>query len=81
MRASIYARVSTDRQSTDSPADQIGRCRAFAESRGWTVADDVVVIEAGISGASRHNRPGLLELVARIDEWDALAVGSPRDLS
>jgi Resolvase, N terminal domain len=30
------------------------------------------VAEAGISGASRHNRPGLLGLMARIDEWDVL---------
>lgn len=72
MRAAIYARMSTDKQSTDSPADQIARSRAFAESRGWTVAEALVVTEAGVSGASRHNRPGLLELVARIDEWDVL---------
>ena len=64
--------MSTDKQSSDSPADQVARCRAFAESRGWTVDDDVVVIEAGISGASRHNRPGLLELIAGIDAWDVL---------
>ena len=35
MRAAIYARMSTDKQSSDSPADQIARCRAFATSRGW----------------------------------------------
>ncbi len=28
--------------------------------------------EAGISGASRHDRPGLLGLMTRIDEWDVL---------
>ncbi len=31
-RAAVYARISTDRQSADSPADQISRCRDFAIS-------------------------------------------------
>jgi DNA invertase Pin-like site-specific DNA recombinase len=74
MRAAIYARMSTDKQSADSPADQIARCREFAKARGWTVVPDLVVEEAAISGASRHNRPGLLGLFARISEWDALLV-------
>jgi len=72
MRGAIYARMSTDKQSSDSPADQITRCRAFAAQRGWTVVEALVVSEAGISGASRHNRPGLLSLVDRIAEWDVL---------
>ncbi len=72
MRAAVYARMSTDRQSADSPADQISRCRDFATSRGWSIADDVVVQDAGISGASRHERPQFLELMARINEWEVL---------
>ena len=72
MRAAIYARMSTDRQSADSPGDQIARCRDFAAARGWKVAESIVVSEAGISGASRHNRPGLLGLVERVSEWDVL---------
>ena len=72
MRAAVYARMSTDRQSADSPADQVARCREFAASRGWTIADGLVVQDAGISGASRHERPQFLELMARIHEWDVL---------
>jgi len=72
MRCAIYARMSTDKQSADSPADQIARCRTFAASRGWTVVPELVVEDAGVSGASRHNRPKLLELMARIPEWDVL---------
>jgi len=34
MRAAIYAHMSTDKQSADSPADQVARCREFAASRG-----------------------------------------------
>ena len=72
MRAAIYARMSTDKQSADSPADQVARCREFAAARGWTVVESLVTVDSGISGASRHNRPGLLGLVERIDEWDVL---------
>lgn len=72
VRAAIYARMSTDKQSADSPADQIARCRGFAAARAWQVLDELVVEEAGLSGSSRHNRPGLLDLMARLDEWDVL---------
>ena len=72
MRAAVYARMSTDRQSADSPADQISRCRDFAASHSWTIAEALIVEDAGISGASRHERPQFLELMARIDEWDVL---------
>lgn len=72
MRVAIYARTSTDRQNVDSPADQIARCREFAKARGWRVAEDLVVEEPAVSGASRHNRPAFVKLFARIDEWDVL---------
>jgi DNA invertase Pin-like site-specific DNA recombinase len=72
MRAAIYLRMSTDKQSADSPADQIARCREFGKAHGWTVAEDLVVQDAGISGASRHERPRFLELMASIDGWDVL---------
>jgi Resolvase, N terminal domain len=74
MRAAVYARMSTDKQSTDSPADQISRCRDFAESRGWDTPDGLVFIDAAVSGATRHNRPGLLAMLDRIAEWDLLLV-------
>ncbi len=72
LRVCIYARMSTDKQSADSPADQIAHCREYAAREGWRVVEDLVVSETGISGSSRHNRPGLLELFNRIDEWDVL---------
>lgn len=64
--------MSTDLQSAASPADQVAHCRRYAESKGWTVIEDLVVEDAGISGASRHNRPALLALVDQIAEWDVL---------
>src|SRR5262249_8845863 len=51
-RAAIYARMSTDKQSADSPADQIACCRAYAQRHGLRVV--LVEEDAGISGASRH---------------------------
>lgn len=72
MRAAIYARMSTDKQSAASPEDQIARCRAYAAREGWEVV--LVESDAGISGASRHNRPGLLSLMSDIESWDVLLV-------
>jgi hypothetical protein len=46
----------------------------YASARGWKVADELVVQDAGISGASRHERPQFLELMARIPEWDVSLV-------
>jgi DNA invertase Pin-like site-specific DNA recombinase len=52
-RAAIYARVSTDGQSTDN---QLRELRATAERHGWTVIQEYV--DRGISGAKgREKRP------------------------
>ena len=72
MRAAIYARMSTDKQSDDSPADQVAAAGASPRRAAGRSSRISSCGEAGISGASRHNRPGLLGLVARIDEWDVL---------
>jgi DNA invertase Pin-like site-specific DNA recombinase len=72
MRCAIYARMSTDKQSADSPADQIARCRDFAASHGWMIVPELLVEDAGVSGASRHERPQFLEIMTRIAEWDVL---------
>jgi site-specific DNA recombinase len=68
MRAAICARMSTDKQSDTSREDQIARCREYAVEQGWHVLKDLIVAERGISGASRHNRPGLLGVVECIAE-------------
>ncbi len=68
--AAIYARVSTDKQSESSCSEQVAACRAYAHREGLRVVLELE--DAGISGSTRHNRPGLLELIDRIDEWDVL---------
>ena len=70
VRVAIYARMSTDGQSVDSPADQVARCREFAAARGLAVV--LVVEDAGLSAASRHARPQFTDLFQRIREWDVL---------
>jgi site-specific DNA recombinase len=71
-RIAIYARMSSEKQSSDSPKDQIARCRSFAEKRGWQVSEDLIFTDEALSGSTRYNRPRLLEVIDRIEEWDIL---------
>lgn len=56
VNVAIYARVSTDKQTTDPQKDEL---RAEAQRRGWTV---VAEIEDVISGA-KFTRSGLDQLM------------------
>ncbi len=71
LRAALYARVSTDRQSTEN---QLLELRQAAERLGWEVVGEFV--DKGISGAKgRKDRPqldALLKGVARKD-FDVVA--------
>jgi site-specific DNA recombinase len=48
--AAIYARVSTDKQSQLSTADQIRKCREYAATHGLVVSDDHVYVDEAVSG-------------------------------
>jgi site-specific DNA recombinase len=67
MIAAIYARKSTDQSGVSddqrSVARQVEHARAYAERKGWTVADEHVYVDDGISGAEFANRPGFLRLM------------------
>ena len=71
MRAALYARVSTDRQSAEN---QLRELRQTAERLGWEVVGEFV--DTGISGAKgRKDRPqldALLKGVAR-EDFDVVA--------
>lgn len=73
-RVALYARVSTDRQST---ANQLRELQEAAERLGWTVV--AAFVDRGISGAKgRKDRPqldALLHGVARKD-FDVVAAWS-----
>ncbi len=61
MKAAIYSRYSTDRQSESSIADQVRACTEYAEHRDITVVE--LYEDQGISGAAKGNRPGVLSLM------------------
>lgn len=65
--AAIYARKSTDQSGLadeqKSVSRQIDHAREYAARKGWTVADEHVYIDDGISGAEFANRPGFLRLM------------------
>jgi DNA invertase Pin-like site-specific DNA recombinase len=73
-RVALYARVSTDGQTTENQRREL---RAAVERNGWTIASEY--IDHGISGANgRKDRPefdDLLRAVAR-KEFDVVAAWS-----
>ena len=67
MTAAIYARKSTDQSGVadeqKSVARQVEHAREYAQRKGWTVAEEHVYVDDGISGAEFANRPGFLRLM------------------
>jgi len=68
MIAAIYARKSTEQlgaHEQKSVTRQVDHARQYAQRKGWTVAEDHVYVDHGISGAEFEfaKRPGLLRLM------------------
>ena len=63
----IYARKSTEQAGVPDAERSVGRqvaqARDYAARKGWSVADEHVYIDDGISGAEFANRPGFLRLM------------------
>ncbi len=61
MRVAIYARKSTDQHHvTDAQKSvrrQVDQARRYATQKGWTVADEHVYVDDGVSGAEFARRP------------------------
>jgi DNA invertase Pin-like site-specific DNA recombinase len=70
MIAAIYARKSHDQKgvSDDSKSvtRQLDHARQYAARKGWTVADEHLYVDDGISGAEFSKRPGFLRLMAAL---------------
>lgn len=60
MRVAIYARHSTDSQTTSSQ-DQILRCEGYCEAKQYSIED--VYFDEAFSGAHMENRPGINNLL------------------
>src|SRR2546427_4740218 len=71
MIAAIYARKSTDQTGVGdeekSVTRQVEHARAYAERKGWIVADDHIYVDDGISGAEFVKRPGFLRLLNALE--------------
>jgi site-specific DNA recombinase len=81
MRVAIYARFSSELQDTRSIVDQVEIARQKAQRQGWDIVAEYS--DAAISGASMHNRPGLLDLLRHAKErrFDAVLTESLDRLS
>jgi site-specific DNA recombinase len=63
-RCATYARVSTDKQSALSPADQVRKCKEYASVHALTFLDgDHIYIDEGFSGTG-SDRPAFQRLLA-----------------
>src|SRR4030095_9601281 len=67
MICAIYARRSQEQNvladEARSVARQIDNARAYAARKGWTVRDEHIYSDDGISGAEFKTRPGYLRLM------------------
>ena len=63
-RAAIYARYSTDNQSTRSVADQLALCEAHAARLGAVVTERYA--DAAISGQTLAPRPQFMALMRAV---------------
>ena len=68
MKAAIYARISAEdsRDAESSVQRQIELAKAYAARKGWSVSDDHVYVDNGISGAEFVDRPGFARMFAAV---------------
>lgn len=70
MRAAIYARKSTEQTGVADEARsvtrQIEHATLYANKKGWTVPDELIFVDDGISGAEFERRPGFQRLLASL---------------
>jgi site-specific DNA recombinase len=78
MIAAIYARKSTEQtgvvDEARSVTRQVEHARAYAEKKGWIVAEEQIYIDDGISGAEFVKRPGFLRLMNALKSKPAFQV-------
>ena len=65
--AAIYARKSTEQSGVNdeekSVTRQIEHARVYAARKGWSVIEEHIYSDDGISGAEFVKRPGLIRLM------------------
>ena len=67
MIAAIYARKSTEHvgigDEHKSVTRQVEHAKAYATKKGWSVSEEHIYVDDGISGAEFVKRPGFLRLM------------------
>jgi DNA invertase Pin-like site-specific DNA recombinase len=64
--AAGYLRRSTDQSGVEdqrSIARQLEHARAYAEKKGWSLRDEFVCVDDGVSGAEFDARPGFIRMM------------------
>jgi DNA invertase Pin-like site-specific DNA recombinase len=78
MISAIYARKSTEQNGVadedKSVTRQIEHAKAYAAKKGWTVSDEHVYTDDGISGAEFVKRPGFIRLMNALSPRPAFQV-------
>ena len=78
MKAAIYARKSSDdndkNEENKSVTRQVDRAKAYATANNWSVDEEHVFVDDGISGADFKKRQGLLRMLNRLKEFDVIVM-------
>ena len=79
MHAALYVRVSSVKQADEglSLPEQERRCKEFIAGRGWTLTDEHVFVERGVSGG-KASRPELDALMEAVDGGEIEVVVTPK---
>ena len=71
MIAAAYCRKSTEQGGLADEDKSVGRqsahARAYAVKRGWTLADEYIYVDDGVSGAEFVKRPGFIRLMNALE--------------
>lgn len=81
MKAAIYSRFSTDKQTESTIADQVRVCTEYAAANGMSITHRFE--DQGISGAAIGNRPGCVAMLeaAKSTAFDVLLIMDTTRLS
>ena len=78
MIGAIYARKSTEQTGVSdeekSVARQIDHAKTYALKKGWTVPEELIFVDDGISGAEFVKRPGFIRLMNALKPRPAFQV-------
>ena len=69
-KAALYIRVSTEDQAEFSPDAQKRLLMKYASENGYTVSEDNVYIDEGISGRAAEKRPAFMKMIAAAKSKD-----------